>query len=179
MKLKFLDKTMQSFYSDGQAPVGKNLWYRDLGVGLMVNTEWFYISGQVDNIFRHNDNIYENNIAEPRKAGLYYSLTAGTDWVSQNKKMSFSPYFVFQKNENLSEAWLGANYRLNWFTFGAGVSSLLDPTASIGLKFKHFSLQYTADYLMSNMTQTRSLSHQVTIRIVGKPNRFGKRLLNH
>ncbi len=168
----------QSFYTQGQTPTGQNLWYKDLGVGLMMNTEWFFVSAQVDNLFRHKDNIYENDFDNPRRADFYYSFSVGTDWVSQNKKMSFSPYFVYQNNEDLSEGWLGANYRLNWFTIGAGVSTLMDPTASIGVKFKHFSFQYTADYLTSDMTKTRALSHQVTLRIVGKPNRFGKRILN-
>ena len=171
-------QNMQDFYPQGQSPSGKGLWYKDLGVGLMVNTEWFFVSAQLDNLFRHKDNIYENDIDNPKRADFYYSFTAGTDWVSQNKKMSFSPYFVFQKNEKLSEAWIGANYRLNWLTIGAGVSSLMDPIASLGVKFKHFSVQYTADYLSSDMTHDRAISHQVTLRIVGKPNRFGKRILN-
>lgn len=168
-------QNMQSFYSSGQTPNGQNLWYKDLGVGLMMNTEWFFVSAQVDNLFRHRDNIYEN---DTRRSNFYYSFSAGTDWVSQDKKMSFSPYVVYQNNEHLSEGWLGANYRLNWFTIGAGVSTLLDPTASIGVKFKHFSFQYTTDYLSSDMMQKRAISHQVTLRIVGKSNRFGKRTLN-
>ncbi len=176
--VEFDRQNMHRFYPNGQIPAGNSLWYKDLGVGLMMNTEWFFVSAQVDNLFRHKDNIYENDMLNPRRAEYYYSFSAGTDWVSQNKKMSLSPYFVYQKNENLSEAWLGANYRLNWLTVGVGVSSLLDPTASIGVKFKHFSFQYTADYLSSDMIQTRTLSHQITLRIVGKPNRFGKRILN-
>lgn len=174
-----------AYYSDGTTPIGKNLWYKDLGLGLNVNTKWFYASAQVDNVFRHQDNIYSHDLANKRRAGSHFVFTAGTDWESRRTRLNskqgvfgLSPYFVYQKFESVDEAWLGANFRWHWFTLGGGVSSNLDPAASIGMKFKHFSVIYNADYLQSNLTQQRSLSHQVTLRIVGKPNRIGQRLLN-
>ena len=165
------------FYPEGGV-IGQQLWYKDLGAGLMVNTEWFFAGVQVDNLFRHKDNIYSQDFEEPRRADYHFVGTIGTDWVSRKENLSLSPYFVYQKSENLSEAWLGANFRWNWFTVGGSISSNMEPAGSLGLKFDHFALSYNADYVESAMTGQRGLSHQLTLRFVSKPSRFGKRLLN-
>ncbi|MCH2230783.1 MAG: type IX secretion system membrane protein PorP/SprF [Crocinitomicaceae bacterium] len=169
---------VHQFYPGEATPIGNDLWYKDLGLSLMINTEWFFVGAQVDNIFRYRDNIYSNDISNPRRASNHFVGTLGTDWVSSDKKISLSPYIVYQNNENLSEAWLGANARFSWLTFGASVSTNLEPAASLGLKFKQFSIQYNADYTKSLMTSHQSLSHQVSLRFTAKPNRFGKRILN-
>ncbi len=171
-------QTVEEYYPDGQAPIGSSLWYKDLGAGLMVNTEWFYVGAQIDNLFRHENNIFSNNISNPDRADYHIIASVGTDWVNKKENMSFSPYIVYQKNDNLSEAWLGANFKYNWFVIGGGFSTLLDPAASVGFKFNRFSLTYNADYSQSRMTNSRSLSHQVTIKFVTKPSRFGRRILN-
>ncbi|MEJ6599276.1 MAG: hypothetical protein QNL36_04100 [Crocinitomicaceae bacterium] len=177
-QVEFDRGNVQSYYNDTTAPVGKNLLYKDLGIGLNVNTKWFFMSAQVDNIFNHRDNLYSTNLADPRRAGTQFVSTIGTDLDSRDESMTFSPYMVYQKIEQLSEAWLGFNYRFEWFTVGGAISSNLEPAASIGVKFKHFSMHVNSDYTNSLMTSKKVFSHQVTLRFLGKPNRFGKRLLN-
>lgn len=166
------------FYADGSSPIGSDLWYKDLGLGLMVNTEWFYAGVQLDNLFRYNDNIYSNDFANPNRSNYHFIANAGTDWVSRKETFSLSPYIVYQNMGAISEVWVGANTRFQWFTIGGAMSSLFDPSASVGVKFKHFSMNYNADYSLSKMTGERALSHQVTLKFVSKPSRFGKRLLN-
>lgn len=169
------------YYQDGTSPVGKNLWYKDLGLGLNVNTRWFYASAQVDNIFRHKDNMYSSDLSDKRRAGTHFVATIGT--VSKSKKdqmegakrnLTLAPYLVYQNYENVSELWAGANFSYYWLTVGGAVSSNLDPAASIGMKFKNFWLLYNADYMRSDLTGDRSLSHQLTLRIT-KPNKIGQR----
>ena len=166
------------FYADGIGPTGNNLWFKDLGIGMMVNTEWFFAGAQLDNLFRHKDNIYTHDAENPRRADYHFVGTIGTDWVSKKEDMSISNYLVYQGMENLSELWLGANLRYKWFTFGGAVSSNFDAAASIGLKFDHFALTYNTDYTKSEMLGERALSHQLTLRFVAKPSRFGRQLLN-
>lgn len=163
---------------DYQNPIGTNLWYKDLGLGVMVNTKWFFAGIQGDNLLRHQDNIYTNDLTSPRRAGTHFIATLGTDWESRKENMSLSPYLVYQQKEKLSEAWLGFNYRWGWFNVGGAISSNLDPAASIGLKFKQFSLHYNADYTKSILTNQQSLSHQVSLRFLGKASRSGQRFLN-
>ena len=166
------------FYANGTNPTGNELWFKDIGLGLMVNTEWFFAGAQIDNLFRHKDNIYTHDAQDPRRADYHFVGTLGTDWVSKKEDMSISNYLVYQNMEKLSELWIGANLRYKWLTFGGAVSSNFDPSASIGMKFKHFALTYNADYTQSEMLGDRALSHQLTLRFVAKPSRFGRQLLN-
>lgn len=166
------------FYPNGAAPIGKNLWYKDLGLGMLVNTKWFFAGVQLDNLFRHKDNVYDNDWIDPRRAHNYFTATFGTDWMSRNEKLKFSPYVVYQNNERLSEAWAGANFSWHWLTIGAATSTNLEPAASLGIRFDHFSLIYNADYTHSRMLNEKALSHQVTLRFVGMRNKFGKQMFN-
>lgn len=168
----------QGFFVDGSVPLGKQLWYKDLGVGLMVNTKWFHAGIQGDNLFNHYDNIYSSSEVNPRRVGTHFVATIGTDYQSIRKTITVSPYIVYQQQENLSEAWMGTNLRLKWLTIGAAVSSNLEPAASLGLKFQHFAITYNADLTNSQMLNQKSLSHQLTLRFVTKPSRIGQRLLN-
>lgn len=167
----------QSFYSANEKPMGKSIWYKDLGVSLMANTKWFYLGLQADNIARHYDNIYGAN--GNQRAHVQSIITLGTDYESMNHKFGLSPYLVYQKYGALSEVWLGTNTRYNWLTIGAAISSNYEPAASIGLKFDHFSLNYNIDYTKSISNATQSLSHQLTLRFLTNPSRVGQRLLNY
>ncbi len=167
----------QEFYPGADKPIGRNLWYRDMGVGLLVNTKWFFVGVQADNLFKHNDNIYSNDWSSPRRAGNHIIATIGTDWLSKTEKFGMSPYVVYQKKENLSEAWAGVNFKWNWLNLGIAASEKLDPSASIGMKLDQFSLHYNADYTTSTMTGERALSHQVTLRVQAKKSRYGQRLI--
>lgn len=164
-----------NYYEDGQTPIGRNLWYKDLGAGALVNTKWFFVGARVDNIFRHTDNIYGYDIQHPRRAASGFVASAGTDWLNQRKTLGLSPYLVYQKNDQLSELWGGANVRWHWAIAGLAVNDKLDPAASIGVKSKTFSINYNIDYTTSAMTGERALSHQVSLRFVTKQNRFGQR----
>ncbi len=164
------------FYPNGAAPIGRSLWYKDLGFGMLVNTKWFFAGVQLDNLFKHKDNLYDNDWSDPRRAQNYFTATFGTDWMSRNEKLKFSPYVVYQNNERLSEAWVGANFSWHWLTIGAATSTNLEPAASLGIRFDHFSLIYNADYTHSRMLNEKALSHQVTLRFVGMRNKFAKQM---
>jgi type IX secretion system PorP/SprF family membrane protein len=166
----------RDFYSDGTQPIGRNLWYKDLGFGMLVNTKWFFAGVQVDNVFRYKDNLYDNNWSDPRRAQNHFTATLGSDWVSRNEKMALSPYVVYQKNEQLSELWAGANYSFKWFNIGVAGSTNLDPAASIGMKFDRFSLHYNADYTQSSMLEKKAFSHQLTLRFLAKSSTVNTRV---
>lgn len=79
----------QEFQIFGTEPMGKSLWYKDLGLGLMVNTKWFYIGIQQDNLLRHFDNIYSTDITNPRRVGKHFVATIGTDYESKKRILRF------------------------------------------------------------------------------------------
>lgn len=177
-KVEYDRSEVQEFLVNGSAPIGKQLWYKDLGLGLMVNTKWFYAGIQGDDLFNHYDNIYSNALEDQRRVGTHFVATLGTDYESIKKTITVSPYIVYQQRETLKEAWLGTTVKLKWLTVGGAISSNLEPAASIGLKFQQFAITYNADYTQSALLNQRSLSHQMTIRFVSKPSRIGQRLLN-
>lgn len=166
------------FYTVGQMPIGRSLWYRDLGLGLSVNTRWFYASVQGDNLLKHTDNIYSSDLTDIRRSGQHFIATIGTDYETRRENFGASPYLVYQQYETLKEAWLGVNLRYHWITVGGAISSQLDPAVSLGIKFNHFMLAYNADMTHSEVLGKQFLSHQLTIRILTKPSRMGQRLLN-
>ena len=166
------------FYTMGQLPIGRSLWYRDLGLGLSVNTRWFYASVQGDNLLKHTDNIYSSDLTDIRRSGQHFIATIGTDYETRRENFGASPYLVYQQYETLKEAWLGVNLRYHWITVGGAISSQLDPAVSLGIKFNHFMLAYNADMTHSEVLGKQFLSHQLTIRILTKPSRMGQRLLN-
>jgi type IX secretion system PorP/SprF family membrane protein len=157
---------VHSFYPNGAEPQGRQLWYRDLGLGMMVNTKWFFAGIQTDNLFNYYDNIYSGDPLNERRAGTHLILTAGTDYESKREIIGLSPYIVYQRQENLKEMWMGFNGRISWITMGAAVSDQLDAVASIGLRFDHFSLTYSADQTRSALWDQKLLSHQLTLRYI-------------
>jgi type IX secretion system PorP/SprF family membrane protein len=160
---------VHEFYPSGAAPIGKDLWYRDMGLGLMVNTKWFFVGVQGDNLFKHYDNVYSNSTN--KRAGTHFIATIGTDYESQRENIGLSPYIVYQKNEQLSEAWLGLNARYDWITMGAAVSSKADLVGSIGLKFNRFAVNYNMDYTHSYLFNKQIISHQLSLRFVAFSNK--------
>jgi hypothetical protein len=168
----------QAFSTGMMEPFGKNLWYKDLGLGLMVNTKWFFAGIQGDNLFEHYDNIYTNDPSDPRRVGKHFVATVGTDYESSRENFMLSPYAVYQQQEDLEEAWIGFNMKYHWITLGGAISNKLEPAASIGVKFDHIMIAYNADYTQSGMLNNSGLSHQLTIRFLSKPSRVGQRLLN-
>jgi hypothetical protein len=168
--VEFDRQNVYDYYPDGQTPIGRQLWYKDLGAGLMVNTQWFFAGINFDNLLNHQDNVYAAGSA--RNAGTRFTASLGTDWENNRKTMRLSPYVVYNQYENLQELWGGINYRWEWFNVGASVSTNLDPAASIGVNIKKFYLNYNADYTTSLLTNKRSLSHQISLRLLIKPSRF-------
>lgn len=166
------------YYPDGSAPLGKTLFYKDLGLGVIINTKWFFVGVQGDNLLRHKDNLYDYSPESPRRAANEVFLSVGTDWENQKESLTLSPYLIYHKNEQLNEGWLGLNMRWGWATLGMAASSNVDLAASIGLKFTHFSVSYQADYTKNTNYNKQLLSHQLSLRFLTKMSKHGQRILN-
>jgi hypothetical protein len=154
------------FYSNASQPIGQQLWYRDLGLGMMVNTKWFYAGIQTDNVFRHDDNIYSGNYMDNRRASTHFIATIGTDYESRRESVGLSPYLVYYEREALQEVWAGVNTRMHWFTLGASISDKLDATAALGVKLNRVAVTCGADYLTSSMLGSKELSYQLHVRFI-------------
>lgn len=156
------------FFPGGTENIGSNLWYNDIGLSLLTNTKWFTAGVQLDNLTHYYDNVYNNLNPMGRRAGLHLTANVGTEYVSRNKNISFSPYVFYQKMENLSEIWAGSIFRYKKFTIGGAHSSNSDVTGSIGFKTSRLMLTYNADLTSSSVYNSRLFSHQLSLRILFK-----------
>lgn len=166
------------FFEEGQTPTGNSLWYRDVQVGFLLNTPWFYIGGSIDNVGRHFNNIYSNDLDKEFKANQLYQAQLGTDYKSRSQKTVLSTYALFQQQGTWQELWLGANVKFKNLHLGAAVSNKLDPAFSFGVDAKRVRFIYNTDYSMSQVNDARYLCHQLTLRYKLKPNRNARRILN-
>ena len=44
-------------------PIGSQLWYRDVGAGILLNTKWFYTGVNVDNIGGQFKNFHSSDLS--------------------------------------------------------------------------------------------------------------------
>jgi hypothetical protein len=165
------------FYADGSTPIGKSLWYRDIGTSLLLHSKWFYAGFQMDNLLKHQDNIYSNNISNPRLIGYHYTINLGTEYESKSGNISLAPYFYYQKFENLEESWGGINFQYKWLALGSAVSNKSNFALSIGLRLSTFALTYQFDQTYSAMLDSKANSHQIGLTINSKPSRSPRKYI--
>ncbi|NOQ74545.1 MAG: type IX secretion system membrane protein PorP/SprF [Crocinitomix sp.] len=165
-----LDRGMllnSSFASDNEQT--DKLWYKDYGLGFVLNTKWFYAGLSADNIGRHYASVYrEEGSNEPIRTSVLYSGVIGADYESANKNMSISPFIAARHFGESQEAWAGANFRINHFTIGGSYSTNNDFTAAIGMKFKNFKMIYQYDRTTTLLNNEQIGSHNLGIRFNGK-----------
>lgn len=141
-----------------------NLWYKDFGLGFLLNAEKFYVGFNADNLSKHKELIYGNN----ETSQIKINTIIGSDYQSKNKKMILSPFITYTQAGKLKEVWGGVNTKFYWLTVGGAYSSLGDYSASLGLKFRNFKLIYQYDKTTSFINNDRFASHNIGIRINAK-----------
>lgn len=166
---------VKTFAAKNISTNSNKLWYKDLGVGLMLNAKWFFVGVNLDNITRHRENLYGGNVNSIGRTPLNFTATLGTDYQSFNKKIALSSYIVYQNYGKRNEAWLGMTFRYHWLTLGGAISTNLDPAASVGLKFNRFMLTYSMDYAKNQVYNKRFLSGQLSLRFTMRQTKYGRK----
>lgn len=140
-------------------------WYKDYGLGFVLNTTWFYAGFSLDNLGNHYASVYrsEGNL-NPEITPVLYNAVIGYDWEHDNKRSSISPFVSYRQFGELKEAWAGVTFRLNHFTIGGSYSTLQNYTGSIGMKFNNFKLVYQYDQTQTLLTNERIASHNIGMR---------------
>lgn len=154
------------------------MWYRDIGLGFMFNTKWFYAGFNADNLGRHDNNFYSSNLDEGHRANIYYTAVLGTEYEAITRDMSVSIYGLFQNYGDLKEFWLGSNFQYKWMQFGAGINTKADFGASAGIVLNRVTFHYNVDYTQSRLLNGKYLSHQISLGILLKPNKIATKYMN-
>jgi hypothetical protein len=165
------------FYPDGSTPIGTNLWYRDIGTSILLHSKWFYAGFQMDNLLKHQDNIYSNNISNPRTTAYHYTINLGTEYESKSGELVLAPYFYYQKFENLEESWGGINFQYKSLALGSAISNKSNLALSIGLRLTTFALTYQFDQTYSAILGSKANSHQMGITLNTKPSRSPRKYI--
>jgi hypothetical protein len=170
--------TVLPLFKGTTTPIGSQLWYRDVGAGLLVNTKWFYTGVNVDNIGGHFNNFHSSDLSKEHNEEFNLTSIIGTEYQSLTKDLCVSGYLLHQKYGNLNELWAGANFQWKWLQVGAAANSNLGFGGSAGIKLEKFSLHYNLDNVYSRLNDEKLLSHQLTMRILLKPSRYAVKFLN-
>lgn len=167
-----------AFFEGEERANGSQLWYKDLGLGFIINAKSFYFGFNADNLTRHNNNYYSNDIHKTYREEIHYTAVIGTEYRSLTRNFSVDGYGLFQNYGNLNELWVGANFRYKWMHIGAGANTNLDFGFSAGANIKRASLLYNIDYVDSQLMNRKGISHQLTLKILLKPNRYATKFYN-
>lgn len=157
----------------GTVSGNQQLFYKDFGLGFVLNTKWFYAGFSADNLNKHYAQVFnEEGSTTPMLTPVKYSGIVGFDYEAKRrpkeKPMSFSPFVAYQQFGTRKELWAGSNFRMNSFTFGGSISQKKDFTASIGMKFERFKVVYHYDHTHSTVLNKQIGSHNIGIRINGR-----------
>lgn len=162
--INYESHTQNQFNFDTSLAIGSKLWYRDIDFGLTVNTPYFYLGGQVSNVLRHQNNIYSNFENLDMRAKNVYNAIIGTQYISRNQKIQFSPYCFFERT-NSNRLFAGFNFKLNKVMIGGSFGTGKIGTGVFGLAFKNFAIYAQSSYGYVQAIARNSSTHQLTIRI--------------
>lgn len=163
--VEFETNQLETFSIDPSLSIGKNLWYRDLGASLVINAGPIYVGGQLNNILKHQDNLYSNDYSTIRKANQELTLIGGTDFISKNGNFRFSPYVCHTISGSLNASYLGASVQVKSLFLGGSYQTNGSSSYMIGLNSDRFALFCQSSYVNSSFSQKKSFIHQLTFRI--------------
>jgi hypothetical protein len=176
-KVEYNIGQVNDFQFDPNLAIGRTLWYRDLNLGMTIHTPLFFLSGQVSNLFKHNENIYTND-GSTLAASRNIHLIAGTQYISRNEKLIFSPYALYQQTKYQTQLFGGFTFKAGKAQIGMTYGSLSSANVSIGYVGTHFALIGQSGYGTLVSTQNRTFTHQITLRIHSSVSKKARRYIS-
>ena len=176
-KVEYNTGQVNDFQFDPNTAIGRTLWYRDLDLGMTIHTPLFFLSGQVSNLFKHNENIYTND-GSTLAASRNIHLIAGTQYISRNEKLIFSPYALYQQTKYQTQLFGGFTFKAGKAQVGMTYGSLSSANVSIGYVGTHFALIGQSGYGTLVSTQNRTFTHQITLRIHSSVSKKARRYIS-
>ncbi len=168
---------VNQFQFDPNLAIGRTLWYRDLDAGLTIHTPLFFLSGQITNIFKHNENIFSNN-GETMAASRKINLITGTQYISRNEKLIFAPYAIYQHSNYQQQLFGGFTFKAGKAQLGLSYGNLNTGSLSFGYVGKNFALIGQSGFGTLASTQQRTYTHQLTLRIHSSVSKKARRYIS-
>ena len=168
---------VNQFQFDPNLAIGRTLWYRDLDAGLTIHTPIFFLSGQITNLFRHNENIFSNN-GETLAASRNVNLITGTQYISRNEKLIFAPYAIYQHSNYQQQLFGGFTFKAGKAQLGLSYGNLNTGSVSLGYVGKNLSVIGQSGFGTLESTQQRTYTHQLTLRIHSSVSKKARRYIS-
>ena len=168
---------VNQFQFDPNLAIGRTLWYRDLDAGLTIHTPIFFLSGQISNLFQHNENIFSNN-GETLAASRNVNLITGTQYISRNEKLIFAPYGIYQHSNYQQQLFGGFTFKAGKAQLGLSYGNLNTGSVSLGYVGKNLSVIGQSGFGTLESTQQRTYTHQLTLRIHSSVSKKARRYIS-
>ena len=176
-KVEYTSGQINQFQFNPNLAIGRTLWYRDVDLGMTVHTPLFFLSGQISNIFKHNENIYSND-GSTLAAAQNLTFITGTQYISRNEKLIFAPYALYQHSPYQKQIFAGFTFKAGKAQVGVSYSNLSSANVSFGYVGNHFSFIGQSGYGTLISTQNRTFTHQVTLRIHSSVSKKARRYIS-
>jgi hypothetical protein len=168
---------VNQFQFDSTLAIGQTLWSRDLDAGLTIQTPLFFLSAQINNLFRHNENIYTNDGTTLRATHVWNVIT-GTQYTSRNEKLIFAPYALYQHSNYQQQLFGGFTFKAGKAQFGMSYGNLTTGNLSLGYVGEKFALIGQSGFGTLQSTQQRTFTHQLTLRIHSSVSKKSRRYIS-
>lgn len=168
---------VNQFQFDSTLAIGQTLWSRDLDAGLTLHTPFFFLSAQINNLFRHNENIFTNDGSTLRASNVW-NVIAGTQYTSRNEKMIFAPYALYQETNYQQQLFGGFTFKAGKAQFGMSYGNLTTGNLSLGYISENFALIGQSGFGTLISTQQRTYTHQLTLRIHSSVSKKARRYIS-
>jgi type IX secretion system PorP/SprF family membrane protein len=159
--------TVYDTYSSGYTPRADKSITKDMALGVMLNTPFFFIGGSVDHVFESGQNLYNDDFATSYKVKRKYSVQVGGDYQKHaSSEFSISPQLIFTNQAGKSELWVSSAVRCRKLIAGAGFSSSSSLKGIVGLQGKYLRLTYNYDLTKSELSNQLLGSHSASLRVL-------------
>ena len=154
-------------YEYGYIPRTDKIVYKDVSMGVMLNTPFCFIGGSAEHLTEPGQNLYTSDLGEENRLKRKYSVQIGTDYKKNAaSKLAFSPQLIFENQGGKSELWVSSSFRFNNLIAGTGISTDKSVKGIFGIQGKNLRLMYSYDLTRSELLMETKGSHEASIRVL-------------
>jgi type IX secretion system PorP/SprF family membrane protein len=165
-QLEFDKGIVYDSYSSGYNPRATKVLYKDLSLGMMLNTSFCYVGASVDHVVQPDQNLFTADTRKDYQLERKYSVQMGADYKKNaSSKLVVSPQVIFENQAGKSELWLSSSFRFNNLIASSGVSTDKSVKGIVGIQGKHMRLMYSYDVTKSTVLDQSLGSHEASIRV--------------
>ena len=153
-----------------------NLIHHDLGLGLLINADKFYLGAQIDHLNQptYFADFFDQKIIIPSKI----SAMVGTDILkAKDGKTTFSPSLNYIKFGNYNALWINSKFSFQGFFFAGGFATNEELMASLGYGNNKVRVVYglgfskPSEFSGLEVSNQYHESHQLSLRVNLQPKR--------